>query len=137
MEVLCVDFRGSDDPVDSLFLLDHDWVDIDRAPVDPAGRHVTKPQDQDENKSAGWMFRKFTSYLKVQNECCLNQLLILSLKLNYQTCFPRCYRFENKVLFKFCTSFPKSVLIKKNKEHFVPSSYSSSNKKSKLNYFLN
>jgi len=33
MDTLCLEFRGSDDPVDSLFLLDHDWADIDRGPA--------------------------------------------------------------------------------------------------------
>ena len=56
MDVLCVDFRGSEDPVDSLFLLDHDWVDIDRPPGDPASRNVAKPEDPDEIKTAGLIF---------------------------------------------------------------------------------
>ena len=49
MDILCVDFRGSDDPVDSLFLLDQDWVDIG----EHASRNVAKPQDPDENKIPG------------------------------------------------------------------------------------
>ena len=49
MDILCVEFRGSDDPVDSLFLLDHDWVDIERGTaVAETGRIVQKPPDQIE-----------------------------------------------------------------------------------------
>jgi hypothetical protein len=52
MDVLCVEFRGSDDPVDSLFLLDHDWVDIERGAMTggEAGRITVKPAEADESK---------------------------------------------------------------------------------------
>jgi hypothetical protein len=62
MDILCVDFRGSDDPVDSLFLLDQDWVDIG----EPASRNVAKPHDPDENKIPGLNFDIYKLLLTVR-----------------------------------------------------------------------
>ncbi len=61
MDVLCVEFRGSDDPVDSLFLLDHDWVDIERGTVagGEAGRVTAKPPEAEESKFVLYLTSRF------------------------------------------------------------------------------
>ena len=61
MDVLCVEFRGSDDPVDTLFLLDHDWVDIERGTGvgGEAGRITVKPPESEESKIISYLTLPF------------------------------------------------------------------------------